>query len=146
MIIDWKKYFVDSNSKGHFILSFNEPAKEHDLGLVAHETGVEITGDLLALLKQTNGIRDMTYGDYIILSTGRIIERYKLHLEFIKNLDETLRQTCLFFAYNGCGEDFGFIVNEGKIVSGEVVQYYPIENEFVIDAPDFRTWVDKWFF
>ena len=144
--MDWKDIIsgITSNNKD-YELSFFDPITEDELSGINLKTGTTVSGDLLSVLKQTNGIVDRRFGEYIVYSSDMIIERHRLHLDFLKVVNTSPPYDYLFFADNGCGECFGFMVQEGQIISDQVGVFYPIDNEFRVVAPDFLTWMNEWY-
>ena len=146
--MDWKNVFENIGYEG---VSFFDPITENELMDIKISIGVEISGDLLELLKQTNGIMETMILNntseeiaWIIYSSVKIIEYNKIHLGFLKEAEITPPHQLIFFSDNGCGESFGFIVKNGKIISDEIGIYYPIDNEFKILASDLKTWAKGW--
>jgi hypothetical protein len=144
--MDWRTVFVDilAYNKDYDLLFFN-PATDDELRGIKLNTGVTVSGDLLDLLKQTNGIKNKCFGDFVVFNSDRIVEAHRLHIDFLKQADITPLRQYLFFADNGCGEGFGFEVYNGQIISNQIGVYYPIGNEFKIVAPDFLTWANEWY-
>ena len=147
--MDWKTLFKSQNGNN---LSFFDPITEQELSDIKHNTGIEISGDLLELLKQTNGIMENIIVDkkcinsgFIVFNSDEIIKTYKIHLSFLKEAELIPPHQFLFFSDNGCGEGFCFITENGKIISKEISIYYPIENKFFIVAPDLMTWITDWY-
>jgi len=124
-------------------LTFFDPITEQELNEIKNKTGVEISGDLLELLQQTNGISENVTGS-LIFTSNQIIEYYKEHLDFLKETENIPLYELLFFSGNGCGENFCFIVKDGKFITKEIGIYYPMENEYRIVAPDLMTWAKDW--
>ena len=124
---------------------FFEPITQDELQRVKAVLGIHISGELLALLKETNGIRDKRFGDYAVFDADQIIEYCLEHLEYVDSLGKEAPSEFLFFSDNGCGEHFGFEVVDGQIKSSQVGVYYPIGNEYRIVAPDLYTWAIEWY-
>ena len=137
----WKELFKE---KCDSTLMFFEPITEQEIKQVEETLDITLSGQLLELLKETNGIKDGRFGDFLVCDSNEIIELYKQHLAFLKISDIQPPHKILFFASNGCGEYFGFRIEDGQIADGTVGVYYPIDNEFRIVATDFKTWAEKW--
>jgi hypothetical protein len=146
--MDWKNIFQNSGYEG---VLFFDPITENELEDIYKNIGIEISGDLLELLRQTNGIMETMILNnvsedvgWIIYSSKKIIENNKIHLDFLREAECTPPYQLIFFSDNGCGESFGFITKDGKIVSDEIGIYYPISNEFKILASNLKTWAKSW--
>lgn len=140
--MSWKEIFQSVNDTE---LVFFEPIKKHELEQIEKTLGVTLSGQLLELLEESNGIKDNRFGDFLVGSSSEIIELHNLNLGFSEQAGITLPHVILFFANNGCGEYFGFRIKEGKIADGKVGVYYPLDNDFRIVAPDFKTWAIEWY-
>jgi hypothetical protein len=145
--VDWKSLL----KKRYDNLSFFDPITMEELSNIKQNTGIELSGDLLELLKQTNGVKENMIVNNKIIEIGffvynsdRIIEMHKIHLEFLQKADINPPYDFLFFSDNGCGESFGFITKNGKIVSSQIGIYYPFDNEFRIIASNLMNWVTEW--
>jgi hypothetical protein len=144
--VDWKAFFQRIfKDNGDYELAFFEPISKTKLAELELFTNTEITGDLLDFLLQTNGIQNKILGDFVVFNDDKIKEYHLLHRKFLKAAQVVQHNNYLFFADNGCGENFGFIVKNGVLIPQEVGVYYPIENEFRIVAADFETWASEWY-
>jgi len=140
--MDWKLLFAKF-SKDTDLEYFSSISKE-EVEEIENEIGVIVSGSLLEILKETNGIRDER--DYYLYSSKQMIRKYREHLDHLRMIAENDPCRILFFADDGCGNGFGHTYNnDGRIETGEVVVYYPIDNEYRIIAPDLRTWVVEWY-
>ena len=145
--IDWKSLFGNRYKN----LSFFDPITIKELNNIKQNTGIEISGDLLELLKQTNGImenmiinNEIIEIGFLVYNSGKIIETHEIHLEFLQKGNVNPPYNFLFFSDNGCGECFGFITENGRIISNKIGIYYPINNEFNIIASNLMNWVTEW--
>ena len=125
-------------------LIFFEPINQQEIRQIEEIFHVKLSGQLLELLEETNGIKDGRFGDFWVGDSSEIIELYNQHHIFLKTAGIEPPHKIFFFADNGCGECFGFRIEDGQIADGQVGVYYPIENEFRIVAPDFKTWAIEW--
>jgi hypothetical protein len=140
--MDWKLLF-SGTSKGVVLKYFNSISKE-EIAEIKNEIGVTLSGSLLELLKETNGIRDER--DYYLYSSSLMIERYKDLMDYLILIADSNSCKMIFFANDGCGNEFGYKCNnDGTIESEEVGVYYPMENKFKIVAPDLKTWAKCWY-
>ena len=137
----WKDIFQSVNTEE---LIFHEAIKEHEIEEIEKKLSLTLSGALLETLKETNGIKEKQYGCWLLGNSSEIIEMHRLHCDFLMQADAVPPHRFLFFANNGCGEYFGFKIEDGQTVGSEVGIYYPIDNEFRIVAPDFKTWVVEW--
>lgn len=140
--MDWKSFFMESCNNEN-IKFFNPISKEEAMHL-QNEIGVTLSGDLLKVLQEANGIRDEQ--DVCVLSSNEMIKRYNEHIDYLKIIQEEEYTKILFFADDGCGNGFGYkFNNEGAIEAEEVGIYYQMENRFIVVAPDFKTWFKEWY-
>ncbi|MCL2637272.1 MAG: SMI1/KNR4 family protein [Oscillospiraceae bacterium] len=137
----WKKIFQSVNETE---LTFLEAINEQEIAQIEETLHVTLSGELLEVLKETNGIKENRFGCWLVGNSSEIIELYNCHCSFLKMSYTVPPHKILFFANNGCGEYFGFRIENGRISDGKVGVYYPIENEFRIVTPDFKTWVVEW--
>ena len=139
--MNWIELFesLDENA------STSEPAKDFVVEQIKEQTGTEISGQLLELLMQTNGIINKRFGDYLVYSYDRIIECHELFNTHYPRDENELLQSLLFIADDGCGDYFGYVVSGGKIETEEIGVYYPITNEYKIVAPSLREWAIEWY-
>ncbi len=145
IVIDWRIFFQNIvKDDSNYNLAFFEPITNEQLTELENFLYVRITGDLLDLLMETNGIQNKRFGDYVVFNNEKIKEYHLLHRNFIETAQINSPDDYLFFADNGCGECFGFIIKNG-VTSKEVGVYYPIENEFRIVANSFETWANEWY-
>ena len=140
---NWKKIFEEIGDTTLFkscfgTITFLDPATEEDLQRVKDKTGVTISGLLLELLLQHNGISScagsLVWGCDEIIETKREYKTYDLYPD-----------QYLFFSQNASGEHFGLNVENGRLVSDEVGIYYAIPDEYVIVAPNLKEWAIEWY-
>ena len=145
--MNWIKMFNEllKDDKNYYPIRFFEPITKEKLEEITDTMKITITGDILELLQQTDGIFSNTFGGYLVLSSKKIIDCYIHHLMYLKEIDNTFSNNYMFFADNGCGEYFGYEVCNGKIKSNQIGIYYPIENEYRIVAPNLYTWATEWY-
>lgn len=123
---------------------FFDPISKEDIKNLNYELKVTISGDLLSVLKETNGIRDKR--DFYLFSSDKMIKKHREHIDYLKLIEEYAPCKFLFFADDGCGNGFAYkINNNGIIETEEIVVYYPMENDFKVIAPDFKSWVKGWY-
>lgn len=140
--MDWKTFFTEISNNTD--LQFFNPISQKKIKELENKTGVILSGDLLEVLKETNGVRDIN--DYYLYPSDVIIKRYKEHLDYLATLEKKGLCNILFFADDGCGNGFGHKFNDNGIIEKDDVGiYYLIENKFEIISPDFKTWVKKWY-
>ena len=127
-------------------ITFFAPITDTEIANIKAVTGIELSGDLLDLLLQTNGIRDNTFSDYLVYSSDFIIERFKYCQGYFNDPGFDNKHSYLFFADDGCGDFFGHEVKDGRIISPEICYYYPIApDEYRVVASDLRTWATEWY-
>ena len=140
--MDWKKLFVSFDD---FDATFFEPASEVNLRKITENTGITVSGQLLDLLLQTDGIKDGRFGDYMVFSTDKVIEYRKEYMEHLAETENNLIHDCLFFADDGCGNHFGLEATNGIIRSSKIGVYYPISGEYRFVAPNLYVWANAWY-
>jgi len=140
--MDWLELFNGFNED----ITFFDPIADDELNKIKEATGTEVSGDLLNLLLQTNGIKDNRFGDYLVYDSDRIIEHYKLCLDYFKPSKFAYSRPLLFFADDGCGNYFGYEVKGNQIISPQIIFFSPIEpDKLRIVASDFSTWATEWY-
>lgn len=140
--MDWKSFFLENSNSTE--LQFFNPISQKEIKELENKTGVILSGDLLEVLAEANGIRDIN--DYYLYPSNIIIKRHKEHLDYLAMLEEKESCNILFFADDGCGNGFGHKFNNNGIIEKEEVGiYYLIENKFKIISPNFKTWVKEWY-
>jgi len=155
--VDWKSEIQDiyrrNSSEIRSEPIFREPITEQQIVGVKEILGVELSGDLLDLLKQTNGFDqrcfsgEHTWKDFALFGYDQMIKFNKSHLEFavfLKEINQEPPCQMFFFTHDGYGNGFGFKVENGKL-SNEVGVYEPIDNWFLIKASNFKAWLNGWF-
>ena len=143
--MNWIELFNDilKNNK-NYDLKFFPSISTLALKRIKEILNVDLSGELLELLQQTDGIQNKRFNDFIVYNSENIIKYYLNHLEYLEEIDSNIPRNYLFFADNGCGEHFGLEISNGIIKTSEVGVYYPIENEYRIVAPNFYTWAIEW--
>ena len=141
--MNWIKLFENLEDNAIFF----EPVTDAKLKKIKDITGIEVSGQLLDLLMQSNGIRDKRFGDYLVYGSDQIVDRFEMCSEYhFKSPRFDRSRTLLFFAYDGCGDYFGYEANDGIIISPQIGFFYPIApDEYMTVAPDLYTWATKWF-
>jgi hypothetical protein len=140
-LVRWKKIFQSASTVE---LIFYEPIKAHEIEQIEEAYLIKLSGSLLEVLQESNGVAEKQHGYWLIGNANELIEMHCSHHDFLKQTNTVPPHEILFFANNGCGEYFGFRLERGQIADGKVGVYYPIENEFTIVAPDFKAWVVGW--
>ena len=143
--MNWPQLFASLvKNESDMSLTFYDPITEDKLRKIKEVTGIEISGELLELLSQTDGIKENRFGDYWIYGSEQIIECHERCLVYFEESDFDLKSR-LLFADNGCGDYFGYMVKNAKIISSQIGYFEPISpDEFTIVSPDLHTWATKW--
>jgi hypothetical protein len=124
--------------------AFFEPASKAKIEVIKNKIDVEVSGQLMDLLLQTDGIRDSRFGDYIVFSSEQIVKHFEITQVYFERTKGS--RPLLFFAGDGCGDYFSYEILDGKIISPQIRFFEPISpDERVIVAPDLYTWATKWF-
>lgn len=146
MDLNWIELFNDIlKDDKNYNLEFFSGISAFKLAKIRKVLNVDLSGELLELLRQTDGILNKRFNDFIVFNSKKIIDYYLHHLEYLSEVESDVLYNYLFFADNGCGEHFGIEINDGMIKTSEISVYYPIENEYRIVAPNLYTWVVEWF-
>ena len=145
--MNWRKLFNDLfNGVERVEIAFFDPITDAKILRIKEATGVEISGQLLDLLLQTDGIKNAIRGDYFVYDTEHIIKNHRDFSDNLKLTECKLSREFLFFIDDGCGNYFGYETKNGKIVSPQVGFLDPIAlDEYIIVAPDLFTWAEKWY-
>ena len=139
--MNWKSLFSELRSDAVFSMEISTERLQE----IQDETGIKVSGELLDLLLQTDGIRDKKFGDFLVFDSEQIISHHQIFVDCLMASNLQKSNSILFFADNGCGELFGLEARRGLITSPHVVIFYPIDGEFKIIAPNLQTWATEWY-
>lgn len=82
--------------------------------------------------------------DYLYWPINELVTNTLLQYEYLEKIESKDKTKYLFFADNGCGESFGYRIENGKCNSSVIYIYYPIDNEYVAVASSLREWIERW--
>lgn len=144
--MDWIELFKGflKNDLSGRSLEFYDPITEAKLKKIMEVTEIEISGDLLDLLLQTDGIKQVN-DSYWVYSSEQIIKTYIMTQVYFEGTEYEGSRPWLFFSGDGCGDYFAYEVNNGSIISPQIGFFEPISpDKYRIVAPDLFTWALKW--
>lgn len=115
----WKELMSDISP----IYTFSKPINEDAMSHIEKQLNVEFPAELKSLLFETDGIVERhDYAEWFLLWSSDVILRENLQIRS----SEVLREFCqpfdnlLFFADSGCGDFFGFLIEDGVISTTDI--------------------------
>ena len=113
-------------------------ATEKEISASEKEMGVFFPGELKTLLSEMNG------DGYLFLSVEKIVECNKMTREILGEVYEGL-DNLLFFAENGCGDHYSYIIDGKTAVEGNIVFWENETNEYHTVAKDLTELIKRYF-
>ncbi len=128
----------------NWINLFEKLGKKNNINFIFHEGTSQssvMPFELADLLSQTNGI-ESEYSEEI-WSFDKL-KKYNSEIRKVAlDNQNPISKNIIFFAYNGCGEPFGFQTDENG--TSKVIIYYPIRNEYQKIADSLEDWAKGWY-
>ena len=142
----WREVFEQAlQNDNDYVLKFFEPVLPAQIDEIVSKARAGIPRDLLELLRQTNGVYNDRFNEFIVYDSDKILKAFANHLEYLQTIGCDCQENLLFFSDNGCGELFGYRLSDDGLDAKQIGVYYPITNEFRIVCSDLLTWFRDWF-
>lgn len=120
-----------------------KPIEKSDIDDSENRLELKLSGQLLSLLNECNGIRNRRFQDYIIWPLCEMVNNTIAWHDFLRKVEIQQSQQYFFFSDNGCGEHFGYRVTCGEIQDERIWMWEPICNDYTEVATDLKDWVVK---
>lgn len=143
---------IHANSSYKITFQTSLPAPDAVIFEVEKQLKIKFPDELIEYLKFSNGIteymeypetHDMILNDYLIWPIEKILSETLAHYNYLEKSKILESKKYAFFADNGCGEPFGYVIDD-PIMDNSVFVYYPIENRYKKVASNFQDWIIRW--
>ena len=135
-------------------VKFFPPASKEQIKKIGESLNVSVPEELISILSISNGAtqlmenpktKEMMEIEAIYWSVDEIIANTLNQYQYLKTIDSKHKDKYLFFSDNGCGEHFGYKLSNGACYDSRIYVYYPIDDEYVVVAENFKEWATNWF-
>ena len=124
--------------------AFNAPASDEEIDAVARAVGCGLPQDLVAALKESNGISGC-YSLGLIWDTVRMIEQNNTMRSTTGFRELYMPFDCLlFFGEAGNGDLFGFAILDGEVRRNDIFAWDHEDDSRTWVAPDLETHLTWW--
>lgn len=134
-------------------MKLNPPASEEEIDEAESKLNIKFPDELKKVLKFSNGAMELMIvaqvEEYIELdiywSVKTIVSASLDHIRYREGIESKHKFKYLCIADNGCGENFGYKIVDGKCIDTTIYIYYPIEDRYEEIAKNFEDWAIGWF-
>lgn len=134
-------------------IKLSSPANKEEITKAEQLLNTKIPQELFSLLLISNGANQVMKHPRtneiieigsIYWTINDIIDKSLEQYEYLQTISSGDRTKYLFFSDNGCGEYFGYRIQDGECNDRTIYIYYPIDNEYVKVAENLEDWMTKW--